>query len=534
MRLAATGSGRLLLVRASRHLAPRLSLRAIASAAAPPAAASSAPLAKPPKFAELVGTELAAALRGLGVFAPNVVQAEALRASLSSKRDVWVCAQTGSGKTLMFLLPMLHQLSLREPLPPRAPRQRLTRAEVSARDKAAAAAARAEARGRAPPVPWRPDPAAAARREQAADRRLTQPEALVLVPTRELAEQVGRVARELAAALPSPPAVEVITGGAKFAAQKQALKRGDARLVVGTPERLLYHMRSGLLGMRQLRAVAIDEVDAMLCAADGITRETAELLDELPRNRDRQHLLASATMSPEHERAVRSRFPRAQLVRHRGALVPTLRQAFIPLRQGGDPEHELVRLLERAAADPWLRGGATMVFCGGTRRADRVHELLRSASPELRPALLHGETRPTARELALRAFEEDETRTMVCTDVAARGLDFVGVRHVVMYDVPRDVAAYIHRAGRTARRGQPGLVSCLVRPHEAAFYRQMSGEDESRPGTPLQRSAGRIGLRVDAAAAAALAAEEAASLDLVAAADEADGGGAGAAAPSYP
>ena len=121
-----------------------------------------------------------------------------------------------------------------------------------------------------------------------------------------------------------------------------------------------------------------------------------------------------------------------------------------------------------------------------------VHALVLAAAPWLSPALVHGEMDPEERSSALRAFAEDDTRLLVCTDVAARGLDFAEVRHVINYDLPRDVNTFIHRAGRTARRGQAGLVSSLVTSADAAVARAMR-EHEDAAGSALQESGGRPG-----------------------------------------
>lgn len=127
-----------------------------------------------------------------------------------------------------------------------------------------------------------------------------------------------------------------------------------------------------------------------------------------------------------------------------------------------------------------------------------MHALLAEQCPQLAPVLLTEGTPLEARHGAIDALRAGGARLLVCTDVASRGLDFPSVRHVVMYDLPRDVAAFIHRAGRTARVGRDGQMSCLVQPHELNLYKELH-QGEAVPGTALHRSAGRAGVAPKAA-----------------------------------
>ncbi|KAL1525348.1 hypothetical protein AB1Y20_020208 [Prymnesium parvum] len=383
--------------------------------------------------------------RRWGIMQPSKIQNEVLPLALAGK-DVLCCAQTGSGKTLAFLLPMVQRL-----------------AELRPRERA-----------------------------QKALWVQSEPEALVLMPTKELANQVARVASDLVSDLVVPPQVLALTGGEQYTPQKRSLREGNVRLLVATPERLLYHIEQKSVSLRSVRWLAIDEADSMLCAADGITRETDQVLEKLHERRINrkppQAILASATISQEHEDRARAWFPNLHRVSHVGVLVATLRKRFIPVR--GFKDEELLRLLEKSWADPWLRGGGTIIFCIGGNVATRVHELIQTTMPWLNPVLIHGEVDTQERQVRLRAFAEDDTRLLVTSDVVARGLDFVEVRHVVMYDAPRDLNTFIHRAGRTARTGKEGLVSCLMWPKEYTFYNQVRFGDDN---TALQASGGRNG-----------------------------------------
>lgn len=228
-----------------------------------------------------VGPTVTKALQRTGIREPSLIQRETLPLALAGY-DVLCCAQTGSGKTLTFLLPILQRLFERR--------------------------------------------ANAISHVDSSTKYPSEPEALVLVPTRELAMQITRVARGLAEGLPEPPVILQVTGGEQFTPQKRALLKGDVRLVVATPERLLYHVEEGNMSLRRVRLVALDEADTLLCAADGLTRETDVVLQALPKRKPPQVLLAAATMSAEHEKVVRNFFPKIQRVSHPGVLVPTLQK----------------------------------------------------------------------------------------------------------------------------------------------------------------------------------------------------------------
>jgi hypothetical protein len=133
-----------------------------------------------------------------------------------------------------------------------------------------------------------------------------------------------------------------------------------------------------------------------------------------------------------------------------------------------------VRVLERAANDPWLSDGATLVFCSDPHEAARLAVLLRGALPHLHAAALHEEQSVAERDDALAALRGATCRLLVCTGWATRGLDVAELRHVVLYDVPTHTPAYVHAAGRTGRAGRAGIVTCLVESHsQMGQFRQL-------------------------------------------------------------
>ena len=381
-------------------------------------------------FTDYVGAELSAALRKeLAVIAPNAVQAQSLPLAAAG-RDVLIVAQTGSGKTLSFLLPILRRL-------------RATAAEP--------------------------------REEEREGWRESQPEALVIAPTPELAAQHWAVADKLWRALPG---------------HGEALQPLETALLCATPEAVLARVARGAaaaaglrrLGLARLRIVAVDEVDAVLCGEEfdeAIPEAAAALLARLlPRSDDPpdgpqerrprprpQFLMTTAHLNQQHAAALGRVFPAAQTVRQAGGdgvLVPTLRQAFHYF--AGDDARKTAKLLDilRQAAldDPRLGpagDGTTLVFCADAEGVAAVRARLAAAADAdaregaddamaaLSPTALHGGMRAAARAAALAAFRAGTSRCLVTTDAVARGLDVPSVRHVILYDVSRSVARSVGR-----------------------------------------------------------------------------------------
>jgi superfamily II DNA/RNA helicase len=235
-----------------------------------------------------------------------------------------------------------------------------------------------------------------------------------------------------------------------------------------------------------------------------LTPDASELLSALPSTA--QYLLATAYLTLHHELALNRRFRQAVRVAEPTdagkptVMVPTLRQVFHYLGPGADRAAALLSSLRAADADAWLREGTTMVFCHPSS-AVSVYAQLEEHMPHLAPALLIlDQTRSAPAEPGGRStvdaqgdqgsapagelhasavvsdFATGRARVLVCTAAAARGLDFPALRHVVLYDMPTDVAGFVHSAGRTARRGSRGLVTCLVQSEEeVGRFRDLHG-----------------------------------------------------------
>jgi len=345
-------------------------------------------------------------LAGLGYEEPTPVQREAIPPLLKG-RDLLGQAATGTGKTAAFALPLLHRVT------PDAP---------------------------------------------AAERTT----ALILVPTRELAMQVGEAVHRYGkglgvAALP-------IYGGAPMETQLRALKRG-VDVVVATPGRALDHIRRGTLKLQSLRVVVLDEADEMLDM--GFADELEEILDATPA--ERQTALFSATLPPRIAEIANKHLNNPVRVRIEASVVPAgtapaVRQvAYVVSR--ANKMAALARVLDTEQPT------STIVFCRTRTEVDTVTETL--VARGYRAEALHGGLSQDQRDRVMRKFRGRTADILVATDVAARGLDVAHVSHVVNYDVPAAAEAYVHRIGRTGRAGREGVAITLAEPREHRLLRNI-------------------------------------------------------------
>ncbi|MFY1635824.1 DEAD/DEAH box helicase [Solwaraspora sp. WMMB335] len=276
------------------------------------------------------------------------------------------------------------------------------------------------------------------------------PQALVVVPTRELGLQV---AKDLAAA-GSTRGVRVlpIYGGVAYETQIETLRAG-VEILVGTPGRLMDLAKQKKLRLDRIRALVLDEADRMLDL--GFLDDVERILAMLPE--DRQTMLFSATM-PDPIVALSRRFLRQPVTIHAGHTVetgtPPLTRQLVYRTHPMNKIEIVARILQ--AEDRSL----TMIFTRTKRAADRVAEDLDFRGFAV--AAVHGDLGQGARERALRAFRTGKIDILVATDVAARGLDVSGVTHVINYDCPEDQDAYTHRIGRTGRAGATGVAVTFV------------------------------------------------------------------------
>jgi superfamily II DNA/RNA helicase len=276
------------------------------------------------------------------------------------------------------------------------------------------------------------------------------PQALVVVPTRELGLQV---ARDIATAGKTRGVrVLPIYGGVAYETQTDALRAG-VEILVGTPGRLLDLAKSRQLRLDRIRALVLDEADRMLDL--GFLDDVEKILAMLPE--DRQTMLFSATM-PDPIVALARRFlhtPVSIRADHDAHTGPSPLTKQVVYRTHPMNKIEVVARILQAQGR-----GLTMIFTRTKRNADRVAEDLDFRG--FAAAAVHGDLGQGARERALRAFRVGKIDVLVATDVAARGLDVSGVTHVINYDCPEDADAYVHRIGRTGRAGATGVAVTFV------------------------------------------------------------------------
>lgn len=275
---------------------------------------------------------------------------------------------------------------------------------------------------------------------------------IVITPTRELAIQVGEELNKIGQfkhirTLP-------IYGGQDINRQIRSLKK-KPHIIVGTPGRLLDHMRRRTVRLNHIETVVLDEADEMLNM--GFIEDIESILQEVPENR--QTLLFSATM-PEPIATLARKFmqqPEMVRVKAKEVTVPNIEQHYIevPERKKFDV---LCNLLDIQSPD------LAIIFGRTKRRVDELSEALNKRSYSAEG--IHGDLTQARRDSVMRKFKAGAIDILVATDVAARGLDITGVSHVYNFDIPQDPESYVHRIGRTGRAGKTGLATTFVTPRE--------------------------------------------------------------------
>jgi ATP-dependent RNA helicase DeaD len=292
-------------------------------------------------------------------------------------------------------------------------------------------------------------------------------QALILVPTRELALQVAGDLRSLGR--DRRLSVAALFGGRPLGGQITELRRGP-QIAVATPGRLLDHLDRGTVKLGGIAIVILDEADRMLDM--GFLPDVSRILGKTPPSR--QTALFSATI-PQEIRAIAAQYMRSPAWVRIAAPLPTVEtveQFYLEVA-----EVDRVKALRRLLRDESITSG--LIFRRTRYRVDRLARALR----DTRPGVLHGGLREGARLAALRAFEERRTRLLIATNVASRGLDLTSVSHVINFDMPEDVDTYIHRVGRTARAGQSGTAITFVSEYDIEMFDQL----QRRFGPALRR-----------------------------------------------
>jgi superfamily II DNA/RNA helicase len=273
-----------------------------------------------------------------------------------------------------------------------------------------------------------------------------QPHGLVLVPTRELALQVAEVLEPIAKECGMR--VLAVYGGASRDKQIDELDRG-VDLVVATPLRLIDLMKAGEVTLDKISVITLDEADRM--ADEGFTPQVEWILRHI--TGEHQTMLFSATLDGQVGHLVSKylKSPVEVSIDSATETVGTMRHLFLAI-------HRLDK--DKVIASVAAAHGQTVVFCDTKRQCDRVANAL--VDLNVKAAAIHGDLQQSAREKALKRFEEGSINVLVATDVAARGIDIDDVEVVVHYEPPIDVKAYLHRSGRTARAGRDGWAVTLA------------------------------------------------------------------------
>jgi len=346
------------------------------------------------------------AITETGYSTPTAIQSAAIPPALRGA-DVLGQAQTGSGKTAAFALPLLHGLL-------------------------------------------------AAGRPAAGPRKLY---ALVLAPTRELAAQVGETLRGLASHLPAPVKVSVAFGGVSINPQMMAL-RGGTDIMVATPGRLLDLVEHNALQLDGASVLVLDEADKLLDM--GFADEIARILALLPARR--QNLFFSATFPPAVQALAGKLLhePVRVATQDQAESTPDITQRAIAVDQG--QRTSLLRILMKE--EKWRQ---VLVFVATKYASEHVADKLRRGG--VAAEAFHGDFSQGARTSVLGDFRDGKLKVLVATDVAARGIDIAQLPVVVNYDLPRSPADYTHRIGRTGRGGASGLAVSFVTPEAEQHFR---------------------------------------------------------------
>jgi len=354
--------------------------------------------------------ELQKAIKEMGFESPSPIQAQSIPKLLAKDGiDFMGLAGTGTGKTVAFSVPMLEKL----------------------------------------------------------DPSKKHVQSIILCPTRELAMQVSKQVTLLGKA--KNLRAITIYGGAGYGDQISGIKSG-CQIVVGTPGRVIDHIKKGTLKLKDVKIVILDEADEMVSM--GFREELEFILQGVPKETSNTWLF-SATMSPDVKR-VADRYlkkPESVQLNRKTMLSDKLEQLYYVTREMNKPQI-LSKLVE--SADDFYG----LVFCQTKLLVGDVANYLKDRGH--RTACLHGDIDQRSREKTMQAFRDRKVKILVCTDVAARGIDVQDITHVMNYSIPRELDNYVHRIGRTARSGKSGIAMSLVTPNTRRLVERIERMTKSK------------------------------------------------------
>jgi ATP-dependent RNA helicase RhlE len=372
---------------------------------------------------------LQATLKEKGFEVPTEIQSKAVPALLAGRSVVGV-SQTGSGKTMAFALPILHLLKTLE-------------------------------------------------NEKDPVREDATPRALVVVPTRELGEQVSKVFKPFTHT--TRLRVRTLLGGTTFEVARRSVK-GPFEVLVATPGRLVKLVEMGLIDLGDVRTLVFDEADQML--DQGFLPDANKIVKACPPKR--QLALFSATVSPAVQSLIEKLFAGAEVIRSGGShrTVPTLTTQNRAIIDG-----KRFPVLEGLLAKN-VKGG-TLIFTNTRTQCDKLAAELATAGHE--SVIYRGEMDKVERRKNLKKFREGTVGLLISTDLASRGLDLDLVGRVINYHLPMQVENYIHRVGRTARAGRSGLVVNFVTERDEKFMEKLADTASAEwPSEPEHKKVSKI------------------------------------------
>jgi len=341
-----------------------------------------------------ISNELQDILKKNGIVEPTPVQIQSIPVLLKGQ-DIICQAQTGTGKTLAFMLPIFEKIDITKP----------------------------------------------------------DVQALIITPTRELAIQITAEAKKLVEG--KDVSILAAYGGQDVEKQVKKLKHG-IHLVIGTPGRLLDHLRRKTISFNSLSMLVLDEADQMLHM--GFLNEVEDIVNQMPKQK-RQTMLFSATM-PKQIKSLSAKYMKKPIEVHvqgEKITLDEIKQIVVETTDRGKQD-ALCEIIDEHR--PFM----AIIFCRTKRRVIKLNEALQDLG--YNSDELHGDLSQAKRESVMKSFRKLELQFLVATDVAARGLDIEGITHVFNYDIPEDPQTYIHRIGRTGRAGQTGIAITFATPRD--------------------------------------------------------------------
>ncbi|WP_026477171.1 DEAD/DEAH box helicase [Alkaliphilus transvaalensis] len=355
-----------------------------------------------------IGKEILKVIEELGFEAPTPIQAQAIPLVAEGK-DIIGQAQTGTGKTAAFSIPLIEKVDMSE----------------------------------------------------------KGVQIIILTPTRELAIQVADEIRRFSKYIKGMRSL-AIYGGQPIERQIKALKQG-VQVVVGTPGRVIDHIKRKTLSLNNIKGIVLDEADQMLDM--GFLEDIEMILNETPE--ERQTLMFSATIPKEIEMIAKKHMKKPEKVKvvHKELTVPRIAQYYFEVKP-----HEKLESISRILDMEKVELG--IVFCNTKKGVDDLVEKLQSRGYSVEG--IHGDLKQTQRDRVMKKFRDGTTDLLVATDVAARGIDVDNVALVINYDLPDNFEYYVHRIGRTGRAGKEGLAYSLVVPRQLRTLKALEHYTKSK------------------------------------------------------